>query len=111
MKSWIPLLLLLAVAAFWFDTMRAREAALRRVGALCRDMGLQLLDETVHFVSIRPCRGRDGWLRLCRRYRFEFSVHAVDRHQGDVVIQGHRVVSIRLEHPDGPVLIGRDSMQ
>ncbi len=105
MKSWTLFLILLGAAAFWADSMRAREAALRQVGALCREMGLQLLDETVRFSRLRLCRGEDGWIRLCRRYRFEFSIQAVDRHEGEVWLEGHRVVAVRLEHPDGPVVV------
>jgi hypothetical protein len=104
-KTLLLFLALGAAAGFWADSMRARETALRRVRTLCREMGLQLLDDTVRFASLRPCRGGDGRLHLCRRYRFEFSIHAVDRHEGEVALQGRRVLSVRLEHPEGPVLL------
>ncbi len=109
MKSLFFLLALGAVAGFWADAMRAREAALHRVRTLCREMGLQLLDDTVRFAALWPCRGAGGRPRLCRRYRFEFSVHAVDRREGEVVLEGRRVRSVHLDHPEGPVLLDEES--
>lgn len=105
MKVLLALVGIGAAALFWSDALRAREVALRRVRALCGELGLQLLDDTVRLVRLWPCRGRDGRLRLCRRYRFEFSVRAVERCEGEVALEGRRVVQMRLDHPQGRLFL------
>jgi len=68
------ILVLLAVFA-WFvvDSMRARERAHAAGSNACQRNNLQLLDDTVELVSLRPARDDAGRLRLRRVYAFEFS--------------------------------------
>ncbi len=93
------LLLVGAAAAgwFWYDSMRARERALRAGRSACERDGLQFLDETVLCTRTRPARDSDGRVRLRRCYRFEFSDDGVRRRSGSMVLLGVRLESLELE--------------
>ena len=69
----VALLALAALGWLWFDSMRAREAAVAAGQLACGRDGLQFLDETVECVSVRPAREDAGQMTLRRVYRFEFS--------------------------------------
>jgi len=91
---------LLAIAALgwlWFDSMRAREAALAAGRRACARDGLQLLDETVECVSFRPVRDAAGRAALRRVYRFEFSDNGDNRRGGSIVVLGGEVESLTME--------------
>lgn len=106
MGTLLTLLVLGLLVWFWVDSLRARETALRRCNALCAGLDVQLLDQTVRLVRLRPARGGDGRLRWWRRYIFEFSVDGVIRHPGEIVMFGTTLESISMEHPDGPIVEG-----
>ena len=89
---------------FWVDSLRAKEAALKRCNALCNEMNVQLLDQTVRIARIRPGKDRCGRLRLRRFYAYEFSTDGEDRCYGLAVLLGSRVEYLRLEHPSGPII-------
>lgn len=102
------MLLLLALAAlvwFWAGSLRVRERALARCATVCRDMQLQFLDQTVGLRRLGLGRGVDGRMRIRRRYDFEFSISGADRHKGMIVMLGQVIEQMRLEHPDGPIII------
>ena len=92
------LLLMLAalVGAYWWQSGvykgRAREFAV----AHCRELGLQLLDQSMVIVGFWPVRER-GRLNFRRRYQFEFSSVGDRRYQGRLVLVGMRLVSIDLD--------------
>lgn len=91
------LLALAALAWLWHDSMRARERAVTVAKGGCQRDGLQFLDDTVEFVSLRPARNEAGRLVLRRAYRFEFSDNGVNRRAGSVVMLGAEVESLYLE--------------
>ena len=91
------------LGAFWFDSMRAREAALDSAHRSTEAAGCQLLDATVSLVSLRPIRERGGMLRLRRIYRFEFSDDGMRRLKGRVTLSGNRPERVELEpHREQP---------
>ncbi len=81
----------------WFDSMRARESALGHCRAACGEHQLQLLDQTVECVSLRPARNEAGRLVLRRVYRFEFSDTGDNRRQGSIVMLGAEKESLAME--------------
>lgn len=93
----VALAAIAVLAWWWYDSMRARERALAVAGAACRRDRLQLLDQTVECVKIRPARDGGGRMALQRTYRFEFSDTGDNRRAGSVVILGTTVESIVLE--------------
>lgn len=82
------LILLGFITWFWFDTLRTRERAKGICKHTCRELQLQLLDDTIALVRLRLRRDRRGRLRLQRSYQFEFSEGSNHRLQGMVVMRG-----------------------
>src|SRR5262245_59934827 len=85
------------LAWLWYDSMRARERAVAAGQRACQRESLQLLDETVEGVSLRPARNAAGRLVLRRMYRFEFSDNGDNRRGGSIVILGGEVESLTME--------------
>ena len=90
------LLLAAAVAAFWHHNLKARESAVATARRACRETGLQLLDDSVQMLRLRPSleRGRPGFKRI---YRFEFSADGESRHQGFIFLRGAEVENVVFE--------------
>jgi hypothetical protein len=85
------LILFLAGAWFWADSMRAREVALDIGRRSCAAEGVQFLDWTVSLRRMRLARDEDGRLRILRTYDFEFSESGDDRSRGSVTLLGRSV--------------------
>ncbi len=96
------LIALLAVTVWaWVDALRAREAALRACRRTCERHELQLLDETVALRRLRLGRGADGRVRLRRHYGFEYSERGDERRQGEAVLLGRHIESVRGDWIEG----------
>jgi len=95
--EWVPVALAAGAGWFWFDSMRARETAVRRGRETCVSRGLLFLDDTVALDSLGFMRGARGRLMLRRTYRFEFSDTGNNRLRGSVVMAGARVEIVSLE--------------
>ena len=92
----IGIIILGALAWLWFDSLRAREAAVRAARAACAAEGLMLLDDTVAISNLKPARDEDGRLKLQRTYDFEYSDTGDNRLRGSVVLRGHRVLLLNV---------------
>ena len=93
----MPTLLLLMILfgtgfAFWSTARAAAERAGEVGRSACAAAGVQWLDQSVHASGMRLCRGEDGRLGFERRFRFEYSEDGLDRHVGQLVLRGHRLV-------------------
>jgi len=95
----ITLAVLAGILAFWRNTLRAREEAIRVSRAACMSRGHQFLDDTVSLARLGVARGAHGWPLLRRTYEFEFSADGFDRFVGEVTLSGSRVESVYI--PDG----------
>jgi len=96
----LDLLLVLSFAAlgwFWFDSLRAIEAARHAGKDACNRAGVQFLDDTV--ASIALALGRDdlGRMALRRTYRFEFSDTGDNRLEGRVILLGAKLETVEME--------------
>ena len=91
------LILVAAGALFWTDSLRARERALCAGRRACERCGVQLLDETVEFTSLRLARDEEGRVRLRRTYGFEFSDTGNNRRRGAIVMLGPELADLQLE--------------
>ena len=80
------------LAWLWFDSLKAREAAIRAAGEVCATEGLMLLDYTVAISGLKPARDENGHLRLQRAYEFEYTDTGNNRLKGSLVLLGHRLV-------------------
>jgi hypothetical protein len=97
MPNLFYLLAAVLIAIFSFDTMRAREAAIRVAKVKCQNHDIQLLDQSVVLVSVKPCWTQQGF-RLKRSYHFDYSLEGVEREQGKIAMVGSRLVSIEIAH-------------
>jgi hypothetical protein len=105
----LSLLVLLALAWFWFDSFQARAAGMDAARAACAAENLLLLDDTVALAAVRPARDDDGRLRLRRVYHFEYSDTGNNRRSGRITLLGSQ---LRLRHlplrTQRPRLLARD---
>jgi len=92
----LGILALAAIAWFWFDSLKAREAAMRAAREVCAAEGLMFLDDTVAIASLKPVRDDGGRITLQRAYDFEFSDTGNNRLKGSVVMRGHRVMLLNV---------------
>ncbi|MFN3985677.1 MAG: DUF3301 domain-containing protein [Rhodocyclaceae bacterium] len=95
----LALLLLCGAVWFWLDSIKVRELGVRAARESCRREGVQLLDDTVAFRSLRAARDDNGRVALRRVYDFEYSGTGNDRYRGSVMLLGRDVVMLDLsEH-------------
>lgn len=90
------LILLLALAWLWFDSVKVRDIAVRAAASVCAAEGFQFLDETVSIASLKLARDDDGHLLLQRGYAFEYSDTGNNRRPGSVVMLGQEVVVVNV---------------
>jgi len=72
---------------------RARNLALSH----CKQLELQLLDDSMVITGLWPVRSVAGSLIFRRTYRFEFASIGDRRYQGEIVMLGMQLVHIELE--------------
>ena len=89
--------LILAGAALWVDSLRAREHAVRAGRTACERYDLQFLDDTVSFARLRLGRDEAGQLKIARTYTFEFSDTGNNRRHGAIVMLGGDLQDLHLE--------------
>ena len=100
----ITLVIMAALIWFWVDSMRTHEVALKRCAAMCREMDVQLLDQTVRIARLRLGRDRRGRIQLRRFYVYDFSTDGQDRWFGIAILLGQHIEYIRMELPQGPII-------
>lgn len=102
--------LVLGAGAYWIwsNNMHFRERAIRASGAACRDLGLQLLDQTVVLRRWRLRKGADGRVQAHRVYLFEYSGDGLNRCVGRVVFFGGRLQYICFEQSGQPMILHCD---
>ena len=91
------IVLIVAGALFWADSLRARERAVRAGRSACRRYELQFLDDTVSFARLRLARDDGGQLKIARTYTFEFSDTGNNRRHGAIVMLGGEVADLHME--------------
>lgn len=87
-------LIVFAIGFWWWQSARSAYDRARELGRnACTSAQVQWLDESVQSSGIRLRRDPDdGWLKLERRFRFEYSGDGHDRHTGYLVLLGTRLV-------------------
>lgn len=97
----------------WYlrSSLRAREIAVAAGHRLCREQGVQLLDQTVALRGMRP-RWRRGQVYWRRRYSFDFSTDMQQRSQGALWLFGTRVERAIFDTPqDGRIIVECDGVR
>ncbi len=92
----VSLVVLGGLCWLWFDSLKARDAAIAATRRACESEGLLLLDDTVAIASLKPERDVEGHLKLRRVYEFEYSDTGNNRRKGSVAIRGSRILIINI---------------
>jgi hypothetical protein len=82
---------------YWWAAQKVKEIALKAARKTCKEVSLQLLDESVSLRALWLKRDDAGQVRLWRRYVFEFSSTGEDRYTGKIILLGHRITHIELQ--------------
>lgn len=104
LETWLPLLAIAALGAWWYHALRARERATAIARELCANHGLQLLDDSVALHRLRV--NLRGGLAVTREYRFEVSLGANDRRTASVTLRDARVIASSVPSSDPPAHAG-----
>lgn len=92
--------LLVLLAAFWVDSMAAREVANAAARDICAQNALSLLDETVALAARKLIREPGGRLSVRRTYTFDYCEDGYSRSSGFVILQGRQVTAVGLAPRD-----------
>ena len=93
----LALLVIVAGALLWADSLKARELAVKAGRSACERYQLQFLDDTVSFARMRLARDEEGQLKISRTYTFEFSDTGNNRRHGAIVMLGGQMQDLQLE--------------
>jgi hypothetical protein len=93
----LALVLIIAAAFLWADSLKARERAVKAGRSACERYQLQFLDETVAFTRMRLARDEEGQVKIKRTYTFEFSDTGNNRRHGAIEMLGAEVAEMHLE--------------
>ena len=96
MSDLLLILILLALLAFWWDSLGARQAARLAGRRACEQEGAQFLDDTVAVTRIRLQRDGRGRMMFYRQYRFEYSLSGEERLWGQVDLLGKQVLRVEM---------------
>ena len=89
--------LVVALIGFWWQSDKIRGFAYGHALKYCREQGLQLLDQSLVLVGVKPLRGESGGLHLRRRYRFEFATTGETRYRGRIEMAGPRLLRLEVD--------------
>lgn len=101
MNSLLFLFFLVIIGCVWYDSMKARERVIRHCHRLCKEAGVQLLDQTIAMVSLSLKRVKHRGLVLQRIYQFEVSEDGANRLSGFVIFAAGQIIESRVETPEG----------
>ena len=88
---------LVAAVWYWWDSMKAREAARRAGKKACESASLQFLDDTVSRQKIWLKRNPTGRMSLHRLYSFEFTSIGDQRYKGSIAMTGKEIIDIQMD--------------
>ena len=91
---WLALLMVLV--NHWWRSRDAKAFALQYVARRCKELDLQLLDQSMVLKQSRLRRGDTSVLQWYRRYDFEFSSTGHERYPGTVELAGNRLLGIEM---------------
>lgn len=101
----LPTLVVLSAAVgVWYYLTRTREIATSHCRQYCQQMDLQLIDDTVHRLSTRLQRNKQGTLIPVSDYQFQFSIEGQERYTAHLLMHGFTLQLIEMDHPDGKII-------
>jgi len=91
------IVLLVALAWFWWDSRGVAERAIQAAKSRCDRLGVSFLNDTVGWKKIRLIRNSQGRMQFQRTYFFEFASDMAQRYQGEIIMLGQHVTKINLD--------------
>ncbi|WP_339897411.1 DUF3301 domain-containing protein [uncultured Gilvimarinus sp.] len=88
---------IIAVGYYWWRALQSKAVALGYAQRHCKEMDVQLLDQSVYLRRLWFKRNSRGALSLWRAFYFEFTSTGEDRYSGRVVMLGRRVEAVQLD--------------
>jgi len=82
---------------YWLSAREIKDVALKAVKTYCKDVDVELLDESVVLRGFWFKRDKLGKMHLWRSYIFEFSSTGDDRYKGKVILLGNNIESVQLD--------------
>ncbi|MHA7878636.1 MAG: DUF3301 domain-containing protein [Saccharospirillum sp.] len=93
----LTLTLVFALGAWFWHHLGVRQRALQYCRQVTQKEGVQLLDESIIMIRMRPTRSQDTLFAFERTYQFEFSTRGDRRFLGWVVLNGVRLARVELQ--------------
>ena len=84
------------VVWYWLKAREMKEWALRLATQHCRELDLELLDQTVVLKKLKPFKMANGSWCIAREYQFDFSSSGDDRYKGRIRLLGRRLDGVTL---------------
>ena len=97
------LVILIAIAWFWIDSLDKRERAILLGRELAARFNLQLLDESVACTKLWLGRNRRGHVQILRTYEFDVSASGSDRLHCHLIILGSQLGSWHIPPYQQPI--------
>ncbi len=105
MSEGVVILILLGIVTWlWHWSRAAYENTLNVSRAICKEINVQFLDDSVSLTRLSVTFVRQDH-SIRRKYCFEFSTNGTDRSRGEVMLLGDRIEWVRINHPDGAYFI------
>lgn len=95
--SLLVLVVLGLLVWFWLHSIRILEIAREAGRLICKQTGVQFLDDTVASIKVQLARDDNGRRTLRRTYRFEFTETGDTRREGEIIMLGARIESVNME--------------
>ena len=92
-----PLIIIALFGWYWWSAQGVKEIALKAAKLHCREMGVQLLDESVALHRLWFKKDPNNKTRTWRSYLFEFTSTGEERYQGRVILLGKIVEQVQLQ--------------
>ncbi|WP_049723948.1 DUF3301 domain-containing protein [Gilvimarinus polysaccharolyticus] len=86
-----------ALCYYWWRALQSKAIALGSALRHCKEMDVQMLDQSVYLRRLWFKRNNRGALSLWRAFYFEFTSTGEDRYSGRVIMLGRRVDAVQLD--------------
>ena len=91
------LTLICAALLHWWKAQQIKEIALKAVRKHCKELDLQLLDQSIALRGLWLKCDNEGKVRIWRSYTFAFSSTGDDRYEGRISLLGRQITGMQLE--------------
>ena len=88
-------------ALYFYSSLRIKEFASLAARQHCKQVGVQLLDQSVSVEKVRITATTNAnhrrSLAIVRQYSFEFTSTGDERYAGEIIMQGAQITRIQLQ--------------